>query len=336
MKIKIVDLKEKINLYLLSLGIDSEDVGTMTELIVEQEMIGNQFSPVGEISGKHARLIKSMSNLREEIVVNKPSLKLIKGNGRLAQLITANYLDEVVEKSKKQGIFALGIYDSTYNEFFDVFCRRVAEQNCIALIFENGGPQGVVPFGGKKDVMGTNPIAYGIPTNNYPIIFDGSTAMHAWGRIRQAKERGERLPDNAYLDKDANITTDPELVVSILPFGGFKGYAMNLLVDILSGALVRGKSGLDQPADSQRYIGTLMIVIDPASFGNIEEFKNSTTKLTEDLLAVPPVDPEKPVKVPGFRGSERLEKFKKEGFVEIDDRDWNKFSQAFDKLEKLV
>ena len=330
MKIKIEDLKSKIHGYLQLSGMNLHDADILTSLVVEQEMIGNQFSPVGELSGKHARLIENAKNSKEEIAVEKPSLKLIKGNGRLAPLITIDYLDEVIKKAKTQGIYALGIYDSSYNEFFDVFCRRVAAKDCIAIIFENGGPQGVVPHGGKKDVMGTNPIAYGIPTHKYPMVFDAATAMHAWGRIKQAKENKEQLPDG-YLDKDGNATTDPKLAAAILPFGGFKGYAINLLVDVLSGALVKGKSGLDQPLDSQRYIGTLIIVIDPAAFGEIKDFKDSTTKLANDILSVPSTDPSQPVKVPGFRGSKRFEEFEKEGFVEIKDEDWEKFSKSLEK-----
>jgi LDH2 family malate/lactate/ureidoglycolate dehydrogenase len=333
MNIQITDLKQKIHDYLLAVGMDANDADLLKEIIVEQEMIGNQFSPVGELAGKHSRLTDNIENVKEEIVVNKPALQLLKGNGRLAPLITADHLDEVIEKAKLQGIYALGIYDSTYNDFFDVFCRRIASQDCLAIIFENGGPQGVVPFGGKTDVTGTNPIAYGIPTNKYPIIFDAATAMHAYGRIRQAKENGEKLPDNAYVDKEGNITTDPNVAHAVLPFGGFKGYAINLLIDVLSGALVRGKSGLDMPLDSQRYIGTLIIVIDPAAFGEISDFKNATTKLANDLLAVPPVDPSHPVKVPGFRGSERLEKFRQQGSVEIEEKDWNKFIMAFDEMK---
>ncbi|EKE05093.1 MAG: hypothetical protein ACD_19C00426G0115 [uncultured bacterium] len=325
MKIKIAELKEKVNKFLVTSGMNEHDAKLMTGLVVEQEMVGNQFSPVGELKGKHARLISNIGDVKEEVAVDKNSMKLIKGNGRLAPLITVDYLDEIVNKAKQNGIYAFGIYDSTYNDFFDIFARRVASKDCIALIFENGGPQGVVPFGGKKDVTGTNPVAFGIPTHKYPIVFDGSTAMHAWGRINQAKDRGESLPENAYLDTEGNLTTDPAKAVAILPFGGFKGYAINLLVDVLSGALVRGRSGLNQPLDSQRYIGTFMIVIDPESFGDIKEFKDQTTKLVEDILAVPPVDPNKPVKVPGIRGSERMEQFIKREEIEIKDEDWKKF-----------
>lgn len=331
MKVKIDDLKQKITDYLIAIGMDEADASTLMQLVVEQELVGNQFSAVGELAGKHARLTDNIGSGKEEVVVTKPAMKLIKGNGRLAPLITSDHLDEVVGNAKNQGIFALGIYDSTYNDFFDVFCRRVAAQNCIAIIVENGGPQGVTPFGGRKDITGTNPIAYGIPTHKYPIIFDAATAMHAYGRIRQAKENGEQLPDNAYVDKEGNVTTDPKLAHAVLPFGGFKGFGINLLIDVLSGSLVRGKSGLDQPMDSRRYIGTLFIVIDPAAFGDINDFKDSTTKLANDILAVPPVNPRQPVRVPGYRGAVRREAFEHAGEVEIDDKEWQKFEAAFNR-----
>lgn len=333
MKIEIVELKNKVQAYLRATGITEQDTKTLTEIIIEQEMIGNRFSAIGELARNYPTG-NTNHDAVEEIVVTKPALQLIKGNGRHAPLITANHLDEVIRKAKTQGIFAMGIYDSSYNDFFDVFCRRVAAQDCIALIFENGGPQGVVPFGGKKDVMGTNPLAYGIPTNTSPIIFDAATAMHAYGQIRVAKEKGQKLPDNAYVDKEGNVTTDPSTATAVLPFGGFKGYAINLLVDVLSGALVRGRSGLDMPSGSERYIGTLVIVIDPAAFGEISDFKNATTKLVNDLLTVPAVDPTKPVRVPGLRGSERLAKSIEAGEIEIADSDWEKFSLALEQIKK--
>lgn len=330
MKIKIDDLRNKVTAYLLAGGLSEEDAHTLTELVIEQELVGNQFSAVGELAGKSSRLFDNPST-SEEVVVTKPAAMLIKGNGKLAPVITANHIGKAVQRAKSQGIYALGIYDSTYNDFFDVFCRRVASEDCIALIVENGGPQGVVPFGGKTDVTGTNPIAYGIPTNKYPIVFDAATAMHAYGRIRQAKENGELLPDNAYVDKQGNITTDPNIAYAVLPFGGFKGFGINLLIDVLSGSLVRGKSGLDQPLDSQRYIGTLIVVIDPAAFGDIDDFKSSTTKLAADILAVEPIDPSQPVRVPGYRGSKRREAFEAEGVIEIPDEEWAKFEEALNK-----
>lgn len=304
----------------------NNDASTFADLVIEQQVVGNQFSPVGELRGKHERLTKDIKAAGDaEIVVDKPSAMLVKGNGRMAPLITADYLPHIIEKTKQQGIYAFGIYDSTYNDFFDIFCRRFADRDIVSIIVENGGPQGVVPFGGRTDVTGTNPIAYSIPTNGYPIIFDAATAEYAYGRIRQARERGEKLPDNAYVDKNGIVTTDSAIAHAVLPFGGYKGWAINLLIDVLSGSLVRGRSGLDQPLDSQRYIGTFIITIDPACFGDLAEFKQSTTKLVDDILAVEPVDPSKPVRVPGINGSQRKKQSEIDGFVEVDDTEWQKF-----------
>lgn len=332
MNISIAELKEKIITYLIASGFSEKDSDTLSKLVIEQELVGNQFSAVGELPAKHSRMIDKVSNNEAEVMVAKPAMKLIKGNGRLAPLITADYLEEVIASAKQQGIYALGIYDSTYNDFFDVFCRRIAAQDCVGIIVENGGPQGVVPFGGREDITGTNPLAYGIPTNKYPIVFDAATAMHAYGRIRQSKERGERLPDNAYVDQDGNITTDPNVAYAVLPFGGFKGYAINLLIEVLTTNLVRSKGGIDQPADNQRHIGTFIIIIDPSAFGDITEFKTATTKLASDILAVKPVNPNEPVRVPGFRGSKRREDFLATGNIEIEDEGWHKFSSALNKL----
>jgi LDH2 family malate/lactate/ureidoglycolate dehydrogenase len=325
MRISLAELNVKVLNFLVEAGMTKSDADTFTDLIIEQQKIGNQFSPVGELRGKHQRLVKEAGNAKAEVVVEKPSAMLVKGNGRIAPLITADYLPHIVEKTRQQGIYAFGIYDSTYNDFFDVFCRRFVDQNLVSIIVENGGPQGVVPFGGRKDITGTNPIGYGIPTNKYPIIFDAATAEHAYSRILQTKERGEQLPNNAYVDKNGDITTDPDIAHAVLPFGGYKGWAINLLIDVLSGSLVRGRSGLDQPVDSQRYFGTFIITIDPACFGDLAEFKQSTTKLVDDILAVKPTDPSKPVRVPGINGSKRKARFEAEGFVEIDDIEWQKF-----------
>lgn len=326
MKIAIPELRQKVSAFFEEHGLSKKDAQTMTDLIVEQELIGNRFSPVGELKGKHARLVDNLGDAKEEVIVTKPAAKLIKGNGRIAPLITADYLDEIIDKAKQQGMYALGIYDSTYNDFFDIFCRRIAAKDCIGIIVENGGPQGVVPFGGKTDVTGTNPLAYGIPTNDYPIVFDAATAMHAYGAIRQAKENGTKLPNNAFVDKEGNTTTDPNVAHAVLPFGGFKGYAVNLLIEVLTTSLVRSKGGLDQPTDNQRHIGTFIIVIDPAAFGEIDAFKESTTKLAHDISSVEPVDVKNPVRVPGFRGAERREQFMKAGEIEIADADWQKFT----------
>ena len=196
-------------------------------------------------------------------------------------------------------------------------------------IVSNVSPHCVVPFGGKTDVTGTNPLAYGIPSNGHPFIFDAATAKYAWGTIRLARESGQHLPDNAFADEAGNITTDPYVATSVLSFGDFKGYAINLLMDVMTGCMIWCKSGLDTTEDERASIGTFVIIIDPSAFVDISEFKKSTAKLAQDIMAVTPVDPAQPVRIPGFRGAEQRERLLQEGVIEIEAADWQKFMTAY-------
>ena len=89
MKIPIKELKQMIHEYMTAVGMDTHDSEILQEIIVEQELIGNQFSPVGELAGKHQRLVDKLEKAKEEIVVDKQALQLLKSNGRLAPLHTA-------------------------------------------------------------------------------------------------------------------------------------------------------------------------------------------------------------------------------------------------------
>ena len=122
MKISLTELKQKVANFLAEAGMTNNDADTFADLIIEQQIVGNQFDPVGELRGKHERLVNEIKEAgNAEVVVDKPSAMLVKGNGRIAPLITTDYLSHIIEKTKQQGIYAFGIYDSTYNDFFDIF-----------------------------------------------------------------------------------------------------------------------------------------------------------------------------------------------------------------------
>jgi len=112
----------------------------------------------------------------------------------------------------------------------------IAYTNCTAALAE------VVPFGGKFPTLGTNPHSWGFPTTEaigYPIVADWATSVVAMGRVQQLKREGKQLPPNAAVDKDGNPTTDPNAVVSLLPFGAHKGYGLALINEIV-GAFIGG------------------------------------------------------------------------------------------------
>lgn len=266
------------------------------------------------------------------VEVNRPSLKLVNCNGRAMGLVSLELVNDLCSMAKQQGIAIMGLYNGGYQLMPEVFARRIAEQDLVGLLAATGGPQSVVPFGGKKDIFGTNPMAYGIPTNDLPIVFDAATAKYPYGSIRRTRELGERLPEKSYLDADGNWTTDPAKATAIVPFGEHRGYAINLLIEVMAGALVRAKSGLLQKDEMD--MGTFLIAIDPAAFGPLDDFKAQTTKLAQDIEAVEPAEGYSEVRVPGYKGERYKQKVTKEDSIEIADDIWQKFETTYKDLVK--
>lgn len=330
MKIPISQAKERLTKLLKTSGASDQDVNTMVDMRLEYDFHKNTFSGFEEIESIIEEL-KCSKDIHYEIVVNKPSVKLINGNGRSAKLVGMEVVELVSKMAKETGIGMVGIYNSTYHGILETYTRAIANHNLIGIVAANGGPQGVVPYGGNKDIFGTNPISYAIPSTDLPIVFDGATAKYAYGSIRLAKKRGQKLPENSYLNKDGKYTTDPNEATKIVPFGEHKGYAINLLLEVLTGSFVRAKMGLMQSKENE--LGSFFIALDPSTFTPIEQFKQEVSQIIKEILAVSPAEGFKNVSVPGLRGEEAKQKMIQEGYIEIDDLEWKSFEKLYN--EKL-
>jgi uncharacterized oxidoreductase len=159
------------------------------------------------------------------------------------------------------------------------YVQVAAERGMIALATCNSPIDGhfVLPWGGTKGRLATNPIAYGIPAGGDPIVADLSTSVAPEGKIRVHKNLGLPLPEGWVVDSKGKPTTNPDdfygpPMGAILPLGGaagHKGFALGLLVELLGGPLA-GRSSID-PAITGN--GLCFIVIDPSAFGPLDAFK---------------------------------------------------------------
>lgn len=333
MKVKVSKMTAKYKEVLALSGASQKDIDAITTLRIEQDLHDNYFSGLSEIKGAFKEL-KASIDKQHTLEVDKPALKLANCNGRAAGLVSMDLLPTLCDMAREQGIAIIGYYNGGYQNMPEVFVRLIAAQGLVGLLSGNGGPQSVVPYGGKKDILGTNPLAYGIPTNGLPIVFDAATAKYPWGSIRIAQERGEQLPERSYLDKDGNWTTDPNVATSIVPFGEHRGYAINLLLDVLTGAMVHAKSGL--LVKGEQDLGGFLIAIDPAAFGPIEEFTRQTTQLAKDIEAVEPAEGFNEVRVPGYRGERFKQQAVADDMIEIEDLVWRQFEDGCREIREEV
>ena len=149
----------------------------------------------------------------------------------------------------------------------------------------------VVPLGGTKPIFGTNPIAFATPVaGTTPLVFDFATSAMSNGDVRIAAREGRKVAPGTGIDRSGRQTDDPQAILdggALLPFGGYKGAALSLMVEILASALTGGQfsSEVDfssYPGAETPCTGQVVIVIDPKC-GGTSQFADRVRRLMRDI-----------------------------------------------------
>ncbi len=178
--------------------------------------------------------------------------------------------EPLIEKAKTHGIAALATLNTFHIGALWPEVERIAERGLVAFAFTSSICF-VAPAGGVRPLYGTNPMAFAWPREGQPpLVFDQSSSVSARGEIMIRKRDGEALPEGWAIDAQGQPTTDPDaaLAGAQLPFGGYKGAAIAMMVELLAGALIGDVFGFEEyarnPDDSVGGLGGhFMIAIDP-------------------------------------------------------------------------
>ena len=184
----------------------------------------------------------------------------------------ADGLPVAARAAKESGVALLAVRNSHHAGVLGFPVADLAEQGLVALGFANS-PASLAPYGGKKVTFGTNPLAMACPRKNAPpLVIDLSMGLLARGKILQAAKKGELIPEGAAVDAQGNPTRDPAKAFdgALLPFGGPKGYALALMVEIMSAALTGASlaieaSSLFTPDGPAPRLGQSFLIMDPAA-----------------------------------------------------------------------
>ena len=149
--------------------------------------------------------------------------------------------------AKETGVAALAIANSHHFGVAGHAVEALARAGMIGIAMGNA-PASIAPWGGKKPLFGTNPIAFGCPREGHdPIVVDLSLSRVARGKVMLAAQRGQPIPDNWALDTEGRPTTDAKaaLAGSMLPLGDAKGAALVLMVEIVATCLTGANFGYE-------------------------------------------------------------------------------------------
>ena len=247
---EIFDLAKKT---LLANGCDDETASILADLIMKAERDGSLshglFRLPAYVSGLKSGKINGKA--RPEIKKISPSVIKVLGNNCLAPMVLNKGIPELVNAAKENGVAVLAITNSHHMAAMWPETEAIAEQGLVAFACTSYKPA-VAPAGAIKPLYGTNPISFAWPRKGKtPVVYDMATASMAMGEVQVAKREGHKVPLGTGLTKDGKETTDPGEIADggvLLPFGGYKGSGIAMMVELLAGALVGDKFSYETAA----------------------------------------------------------------------------------------
>jgi LDH2 family malate/lactate/ureidoglycolate dehydrogenase len=272
-----------------------DDALLCADSLVQADLWGHPSHGVMRLSWYAARLRAGVCEAvaRPETIVDAGAIAVIDGHDAMGQVLMARAAGEAIRRAKQHGIGAVALRNSNHFGTALYFTLMAARENCVAFLATNASPA-MAPWGGREKVVGTNPWSWASPAGRHaPMVLDIANTSVARGKIYLAKQKGLAIPQGWAIDAEGAPTTDPAAAIDgvVLPMAGHKGYAIAVIMDMLSGVLTgsgfgKGVHGPYQ-IEHRGSAGQLMIVLDIERFQPIADFNARMDQLIAELKAAP-------------------------------------------------
>ena len=311
-------------------GSDNEESFIVADHLVDSNLVGHDSHGVIRVPQYMEWFNKGNINLNQRISILKEqdTFVHIDGNFGYGQSIAMQSFNLGIDKAKQNGLCILALKNLGHIGRLGAWSEMAALKNCVSITFVNTSGFGILmaPYGGTDRRLSANPIAIGVPIeNNDYLVLDMATSIVAEGKVKVARNKKIKLPEEYLLDGHGNPTNDPEKFYaeplgSILPFGGHKGFGLAFMVDILSGSLTGGNSSHPDNQNAHTVINnTLAIIIDTENIVSNQYFQDDVSRLKKWVKDSPKAKGFNEILVPGEIEKRTKHERLKEG-IPLDDQ----------------
>jgi LDH2 family malate/lactate/ureidoglycolate dehydrogenase len=286
-------------------GLQPRDAEIEAEVLVWANLRGVDSHGVLRIPWYVELVDKGVINPRPNIQVVKetPAALLVDADHAFGPVVTTWAMRRVMQKAGEVGIGWSLIRNTTHQGAMGYYPLMAAQEGMagIAIVCS---PPNMAPYGAKAAGVQNSPIAICVPGKRHrPLILDMATSIAAAGKLRLARDRGDKIPVGWALDRDGNATTDPHLAVILLPFGGPKGSGLALMFECLSSLMV-GNPLLEpalqgRPGARTDHQNSAVVAINIGTFIDVEAYKAHVDAVVDGIKALPPAEGCTEVLVPG-------------------------------------
>ncbi len=309
----------------LAAGASSYEADTVSKHLVKANLRGVDSHGVIRVP-RYVEEVKTgriRLHVKNRIIRETPSTVLIDGNYGFGQVTCKEGMETAIMKAKEAGTGTVAIYNCNHIGSLSDYAMMATAQGMIGACFANSVTV-VAPPGGTSAELGTNPICYAIPAGSHaPIVLDMATSITTFGKLLLLKSRGEKAPEGWLFDHEGKPIVEPGGFFgpprgAMLPFGGYKGYGLCLILEILGGGL----SGAGCGVRLRGHNGVFLQVLRIDCFQPLEEFTGEVGRLIDSIKSSRRLAADSEIMIPGEPEQKTEEHRSREG-VPLDEATWN-------------
>ena len=314
MKMEITSAKALATSALAALGFDRDECELIAGHLLDCELRGLGFSGLARVLSIAERQ-HAVSRARRpmEILRETPVSARIDGGDAVGYLVAERATDIAIAKALSSGIAIIGANDTWYTGMLSYYAERIVRHDLVTMIASNASPW-VAPEGGAEGRYGTNPICFGFPSADEPVIWDIGTSAIIHAQVLEALRLGKPLPEGLAIDASGKLTTDPAAALSgaFMPWGGHRGSGLGLVVQMLG--MLAGSPML--PGQLQEF-GFLVIAVRPDLLVDLDTFKRQIADYADIVRSTTPLAGRQPVRMPFDRSRAERARRLAEGVIHV-------------------
>ncbi|MBO5270993.1 MAG: Ldh family oxidoreductase [Clostridia bacterium] len=297
------------------LGFSAHDAARITDVLLLADLYGIRSHGTQRLIRYHKAIERKSVHVeaKPEIVFETPVSAVIDGHSGMGQLIALFAVEKAIEKAKNVGMAFVTVRNSNHYGIAGYYAKMACDAGMIGLSVTNSESI-MVHTGSKQAVLGSNPIAFAMPAEPYPFLFDAATTVVPKGKLEVYRKADKPLGDGWGVDENGEVSRDPDRVLhcidgklgvgGILPLGGageesggHKGYGFSMICELLCSITSSGATANHHVRKAGEGAGTChaFLVIDPKIFGDPEGMKEHLSVFLSELREAKRANPETPI-----------------------------------------
>lgn len=286
-------------------GFDEEETAIIDDVLLTSDLYGIESHGMQRMVRYHKGIEKGTIHpkAKPEVVLETPISAVIDGHSGMGQLIGKFAMEKAIQKAQTTGVGIVTVRNSNHYGIAGYYAQMASKLGLIGFSCTNSEAI-MVPTYAARVMLGSNPLAFAVPAEPYPFLFDASTTVVTRGKLEMYNKAGKPLPDGWALDQNGNPTNNAPLVLGnivsksgggILPLGGseeltgsHKGYGYGMIAELFSSILSQGNTSNECCTFPDKTgICNGFAAIDPAAFGDPEAIKAHFSEYLQALRDAP-------------------------------------------------